>query len=70
MYFIGLTVLLITVPGLETELLRTGRFGGPFMIAAFMLAVTAGVSIWSSLQPAEKDIGMEPEPERVGLMLQ
>jgi hypothetical protein len=70
MYFIGLTMLLITVPGLETEFLRTGRFGGPFMIAAFMLAVAAGVAFWSTLQPPEKDVGMEPEPERVGLMLQ
>jgi hypothetical protein len=35
-----------------------------------MIAAAAGVAFWSSRQPVENDTGMEPEPERVGLMLQ
>jgi hypothetical protein len=70
LYFIGLTILLITVPGLETELLRQGHLGGPLVVSAIMIAAAAGVAFWSSRQPVENDTGMEPEPERVGLMLQ
>jgi hypothetical protein len=70
LYLIGLMTLTVTVPGIEAELLRMRSILGPLIISALMLIVAGGVSYWSSVQPAANESGMEPEPERVGLMLQ
>ena len=63
-------VTAFTVPGIEAEFLRMRSILAPLIISALMLIVAAGVSYWSSVQPAANESGMEPEPERVGLMLQ
>lgn len=70
LYLIGLVNLTLTVPGIEAELLEEQMNLGPLIISALMLLAAAAVSYWSSIQPAENESGMEPEPERVGLMLQ
>jgi hypothetical protein len=70
LYLIGLMTLTLTVPGIEAELLRMRSVLGPLIISALMLIAAVGVAYWSSVQPAVNESGMEPEPERVGLMLQ
>jgi hypothetical protein len=70
LFFIGLLTLTVTIPGIESELLRMRSILGPLIITALLLVAGAVVSYWSSIQPAENESGMEPEPERVGLMLQ
>jgi hypothetical protein len=70
LYLIGVMTLTLTVPGIEAELLRMQSILGPLIISAVMLIGAAAVSYWSSIQPAANESGMEPEPERVGLMLQ
>jgi hypothetical protein len=70
LYLIGLMTVTLTVPGIEAELLRQRSILGPLIICAVILIAAGAVSFWSSVQPAENESGMEPEPERVGLMLQ
>ena len=69
MYFIGLINVTVTVPGIEAQLLRMGSIPGPLILGALMLMAAAAVSYWSSVQPVVDESGMEPEPERVGLVL-
>ena len=70
LYLIGLINVTLTVPAIEAEFLQENVILGPLIISALMLLAAAAVSYWSSIQPAENESGMEPEPERVGLMLQ